>query len=81
MFKVEEEEPEHDYLFFPFPLTMSLGVKKMTSLYLLHKEDMHQNLCFFHLLLSAFRGRMESFGENYIFFLVTGQFYLPSPRI
>ena len=39
MFKVEEEEPEHDYLFFPFPLTMSLGVKKMTSLYLLHKED------------------------------------------
>lgn len=53
----------------------------MTSLYFLHKEATRQKLYFFHLILSAFRGRMESFGENYIFFLVIAQFYVHSPRI
>ena len=80
MFRLEEEEPDM-IIFFSFPLTISLGVKETTSLYLLHKEAIRQNLYFFHLILSAFRGRMESFGENYIFFLVIAQFYVHSPRI
>ena len=60
---------------------MSLRVKEMTSLYFLHKEATRQKLYFFHLILSAFRGIMESFRENYIFFLVIAQFYVHSPRI